>query len=181
MKSNEDIIKAYHEATDECTKEELKNKLFVVNKKLPWYIAGKYKSPGIPREEFAALATFGMLKAFNTYDPTKDILFATYAARCMHNEILMMLRKQKNLSAETSLDYLIAEDSEGGGLALVNTIESETTQDIERLEQRSTVQALLKEGKRTLNEVEYIILENRLRDEPLTQRELGEKLELSQS
>lgn len=123
-----------------------------------------------------------MLKAFNTYDPSKGWKFATYAARCMNNEILMELRKSKKWGLLSSLDAPVFEDMGGDKEMTILDVAPDKSIDIEKqCENTELVRIILEKGKELLSEREYACILNILEDDPVTQSELAEKWGLAQS
>lgn len=105
--------------------ERLKNKDFSVRKtliehnlRLVVYIARKFENTGIYVEDLISIGTIGLIKAINTFDPEKNIKLATYASRCIENEILMYLRKNQNRRSEISIDEPLNVDWDGNELLL---------------------------------------------------------------
>ena len=98
--------------------KEAKNILVEKNLRLVVYIAKKFESSGINIEDLISIGTIGLMKAINSYDLSKNIKLATYASRCIENEILMYLRKNNKIKTEISIDEPINVDSEGNDLSL---------------------------------------------------------------
>jgi len=176
---NEEWIKDYRDTGNEDVREHL----FTVNDRLCGHVASKYQNTGYVFDDLMSCARYGMLKAFNTFKLYKGIKFATYASRCMHNEILMMLRRNEKHKVLVSIDSPINRDVDGNELTLLDVIEDGSSNDINRLHQRRDIKLLLSSIKEKikLTEIEQAILDNNMLDEPLTQKELGTELEISQS
>ena len=131
-----------------------------------------------------SIGTIGLIKAIDSYDETKGSRIGTYAARCIDNELLMMLRGKKKLSKEVSLYEPIGVDREGNEINLLDVIESEQTDVVEKME-ISRLLKLLNELFDTLltgREKEILIMRYGLfGKEEVTQREIGRKLGISRS
>ena len=101
---------------------EEQEKIILENQKLVYYLVKKFNVVPDNYEDFVSVGTIGLIKAVATFDASKDIKFATYAARCIENEILMYMRKEKKHSRETSLEAPLNVDSEGNQLTLRDLI-----------------------------------------------------------
>ena len=109
--------------------------LITHNLRLVVYIARKFESSGIPVEDIISIGTIGLIKAVNTFAPSKNIKLATYASRCIENEILMYLRKSSNRRQETSIDEPLNTDGDGNELLLSDVLGSDQNQIGAQLEQ----------------------------------------------
>ena len=98
--------------------ENVKQKLIEHNLRLVVYIARRFENTGIHIEDLISIGTIGLIKAINTYNPDKKIKLATYASRCIENEILMYLRKNSNSRIEVSFDEPLNTDWDGNELLL---------------------------------------------------------------
>ena len=163
--------------------ESGKDELIVHNLRLVVYIAKRFESAGANREDLISIGTIGLIKATNTFKPDKNIKLATYASRCIENEILMFLRKSSQLKNEVSIDEPLNTDWDGNELLLCDVLGSEpdiVNRDIETEHEHNQ---LLKSVSK-LNDREKIIMEMRFglngRKEK-TQREVADKLGISQS
>ena len=153
------------------------------NLRLVAYIAKRFESTGAGTEELISIGTLGLMKAISTFRADKGIKLATYASRCIENEILMFLRKASARRGEISIDEPLHTDNDGGELLLSDTLGSdedavsrELEEEEERMLVRSTVAAL---GAR---EREIIELRFGLSGEKeLTQKEVADRLHISQS
>ena len=96
------------------------------NLRLVVYIARKFENTGISIEDLVSIGTIGLIKAVNTFDPSKNIKLATYASRCIENEILMYLRRTSKLKAEVSFDEPLNVDWDGNELVLADVVGSES-------------------------------------------------------
>lgn len=164
---------------DNSAREEL----ITHNLRLVVYIANKYDSPNASAEDLISIGTIGLIKAVKTFSPEKNIKLATYASRCIENEILMFLRKSSQLKKEVSIDEPLNTDWDGNELLLCDILGSDpdlVNKDIENeLEKRLVLQAVSK-----LNQRESLIMELRFglngRKEH-TQKQVADKLGISQS
>ena len=153
------------------------------NLRLVVYIAKKFESTGIGIEDLISIGTTGLMKAINTFRADKNIKLATYASRCIENEILMYIRKTGAQRREISFDEPLNVDWDGNELLLSDILGSEADavcKDIEEREERSVVRSLVA----ALDERERVIIEMRYglrggRD--LTQKEVADSLGISQS
>lgn len=163
--------------------EKAREKLIVHNLRLVVYIAKKFESSGVNIEDLISIGTIGLIKAVNTFSPEKNIKLATYASRCIENEILMYLRKIASQKMEISLDEPLNTDWDGNELMLADVLGSEgdeISREIEEDDEKRMVMEIIK----TLPERERIIIDMRfgLGDkEELTQKEVAYKLGISQS
>lgn len=163
--------------------EKAREKLIVHNLRLVVYIAKKFESSGVNIEDLISIGTIGLIKAVNTFSPEKNIKLATYASRCIENEILMYLRKISSQKMEISLDEPLNIDWDGNELMLADVLGSEgdeISREIEEDDEKRMVMEIIK----TLPERERIIIDMRfgLGDkEELTQKEVADKLGISQS
>lgn len=164
---------------------DAREQLIVHNLRLVVYIAKKFESTGIGLEDLISIGTIGLIKAVNTFCPTKKIKLATYASRCIENEILMFLRKATQYRGEVSIDEPLNIDWDGNELLLsdiLGTSEDIIYKDIEKEVDRS----LLRKALETLSEREQTIIRLRFGiddklGQELTQKEVADLLGISQS
>ena len=109
--------------------------LITHNLRLVVYLAKKYESSGVPAEDMISIGTIGLIKAVNTFTPERSIKLATYASRCIGNEILMYLRKSSNRRQEASIDEPLNVDGDGNELLLSDILGSDENLISQRLEQ----------------------------------------------
>ena len=119
--------------------------LIVHNLRLVVYIAKKFESPGAGAEDLIAIGTIGLIKAVNTFSPEKNIKLATYASRCIENEILMFLRKSSQLKNEISIDEPLNTDWDGNELLLCDILGSDAEDINQNLEREAEKQLVLDE------------------------------------
>ena len=157
--------------------------LITHNLRLVVYLAKKYESSGVPTEDLISIGTIGLIKAVNTYSPDRCIKLATYASRCIGNEILMYLRKSSNRRQEASIDEPLNVDGNGNELLLSDILGSDENQISQRLEQDAE-RAVLRRAVAALSPRERQIMELRfgLADGvERTQKEAADALGISQS
>lgn len=166
-------------------KQEAKISLIEHNLRLVVYIAKKFDNTGIGVEDLISIGTIGLMKAVNTYNPEKNIKLATYASRCIENEILMYLRRNSKHKLEVSIDEPLNIDWDGNELLLsdvLGTQEDIVSKGMEQEAERNLLNAAI----RQLSERERMIIELRygLNDrmqKALTQKEVADLLGISQS
>ncbi|NSL50790.1 RNA polymerase sporulation sigma factor SigE [Calidifontibacillus erzurumensis] len=153
------------------------------NLRLVVYIARKFENTGINIEDLISIGTIGLIKAVNTFNPEKKIKLATYASRCIENEILMYLRRNNKIRAEVSFDEPLNIDWDGNELLLSDVLGTEEdiiTKDLDA----SIDRKLLLKSLEQLNEREKQIMELRfglLGGEEKTQKDVADMLGISQS
>ena len=148
------------------------------NLRLVVYIAKKFENTQVPLEDLVSIGTIGLVKAINTYDVDKKIKLATYASRCIENEILMHLRKINKIKNEVSIDEPLNTDGDGNELLLSDIIGTEDDIVFKRLE-KEIDNELIKESIKRLNKREKIIMELRfgfLSGKEKTQKEVADML-----
>ena len=163
--------------------EQAKQTLIEHNLRLVVYIARRFESSGTNLEDLISIGTIGLIKAIGTYRLEKNIKLATYAARCIENEILMHIRKISSQKAEISLDEPINMDYEGNELLLSDIIGTDENIVTGRLEDDVDIQ-LLRQALRELPDREREIVQMRYGLEgrkELTQKEVAQKMGISQS
>ena len=163
--------------------EENKELLVVHNLRLVVYIAKKFECPTATTEDLVSIGTIGLMKAVNTFDYSKNIKLATYASRCIENEILMYLRKASNSKIELSFDDPLSTDWDGNELTLRDVLGTDANEISENIEYQDE-QRLLRKIVSTLPEKEKNIMTQRFglnSDKVLTQKQLADKLGISQS
>lgn len=163
--------------------EKAREQLIVHNLRLVVYIAKKFENSGVNIEDLISIGTIGLIKAVNTFSPEKNIKLATYASRCIENEILMHLRKIASQKMEISLDEPLNTDWDGNELMLADVLGSDGDEINREIEEEDEKRVLLKVIE-TLPERERTIIDMRfgLGDkEELTQKEVADKLGISQS
>ncbi len=160
-----------------------KEKLIVHNLRLVVYIAKRFESAGANIEDLISIGTIGLIKAVNTFKPDKKIKLATYASRCIENEILMFLRKSSQLKNEVSIDEPLNTDWDGNELLLCDVLGSDPDIINRNIENEIECSQLLKAVSK-LNNRESLIMEMRFGlngKKEHTQKEVADKLGISQS
>ena len=169
------------EAGDESAREPL----IVHNLRLVVYIARKFENSGVGIEDLISIGTIGLIKAVNTFRPSKNIKLATYASRCIENEILMFLRRNNRLRTEVSIDEPLNVDWDGNELLLsdiLGTDEDIVYRDLETEVDHNLLDAAISklgEKERTIIELRYGI--NTIGGVEKTQKEVADILGISQS
>ena len=163
--------------------EDAKKVLIEHNLRLVVYIAKKFDNTGVGVEDLISIGTIGLIKAINTFNPTKKIKLATYASRCIENEILMYLRKTQKSRNDYSLDEVLSIDGDGNEMVLADILPSNEDSSLTKLTNEEDIEnlyyALNKLSKR---EREIMIMRFGLFGEKeLTQKEVADKLGISQS
>ena len=160
----------------------VKSPLIERNLRLVVYIARKFENTGILIEDLVSIGTIGLIKAVNTFDPSKNIKLATYASRCIENEILMYLRRTSKIKAEVSFDEPLNTDWDGNELVLADVVGSDS--DVVKYIEEQVDRSLLMMALQKLTPREKTIMELRFglnNQIEKTQREVANMLGLSQS
>ena len=162
---------------------EAKNKLIEHNLRLVVYLSKKYDNTKIDLEDLVSIGTIGLIKGISTYKVDKNIKLATYASRCIENEILMYLRKNKKRNADVSLEESLSYDSEGNELHLEDILGTEDDIVTKNIEDDDMKKTLIEEiNKLPKRDKEIISLRYGLfGKKEITQKELAKKLNISQS
>ena len=154
------------------------------NMRLVAHISKKYQNSEEEMEDLISIGTIGLIKAISTFQEDHGSKLATYAARCIENELLMYFRSKKKCSREVSLYEPIGTDKEGNQIQLMDIVEVDEKDVVEQLELKRQIVRLYQLIPDVLDEREKEILKLRygLRNEkPVTQREIAEKLHISRS
>lgn len=163
--------------------EKAKDILIEHNLRLVVFLAKKYENTGVDLEDLVSIGTIGLIKGINTFSKSKNIKLATYASRCIDNEILMHLRKIKKQKTEVSFDASLSLDSEGNELHLEDVLGTDKDIVTKPLEEES-------DRKIMINEVLHLNPRDRdimilryglMGHDELTQKEVAQKLGISQS
>lgn len=178
-----------HEEENELLKRlengdlSVKTALIEHNLRLVVYIARKFENTGIYIEDLISIGTIGLIKAINTFNPSKNIKLATYASRCIENEILMYLRKNSNMRSEVSIDEPLNVDWDGNGLLLSDILGTDNDVICKNIE-NEVDKHLLTNALKKLNVRERQIMEMRFglgNRKTKTQKEVADLLGISQS
>ncbi len=166
--------------TDE---EEVRNTLIERNLRLVVYIARKFENTGIGLEDLISIGTIGLIKAVNSFNPEKKIKLATYASRCIENEILMVLRRNSRLRMEVSLDQPLNTDWDGNELLLKDILGTEpdlVSRELDASVEKQLLRAAvahLSERERHIVGLRYGLADGREH----TQKEVADMMGISQS
>ncbi len=163
--------------------KQAKDILVERNMRLVAHIAKKYQNVGEELEDLISIGSIGLIKAIDSFDVRKGRL-ATYACKCIDNELLMMLRGKKKTSREVSLFEPIGQDKEGNEIHLLDIIEQQQYDIVDELEKEEKIRKLagFMKDMLTKRECEILILRYGLSgEEPLTQSEIGELYSISRS
>ena len=163
--------------------EGAREPLIVHNLRLVVYIARKFETPSAGTEDLISIGTIGLIKAVNTFSPEKNIKLATYASRCIENEILMFLRKSSQLKNEVSIDEPLNTDWDGNELLLCDILGSAPSEINDNLENELERNLVLREVSK-LNRRECKIMELRFGlngKKEHTQKQVADRLGISQS
>ena len=163
--------------------EEARNELIVRNLRLVVYIAKKFENASVPAEDLVSIGTIGLIKAVRTFRPERNIKLATYASRCIENEILMCLRKASNTKTDLSLDEPLNVDWDGNELLLSDILYTDDDMVSAGLESDEEI-GMLRAGISLLNGRDRKIISlrfglNGAREH--TQKEVADLLGISQS
>ena len=167
------------------SKEQAKKQLIEHNLRLVVYLAKKFEKTVVCVEDLISIGTIGLIKGINTFNPEKKIKLATYASRCIENEILMYLRRNNRVKLEVSFDEPLNTDWDGNELLLSDILGTDEDVIYKDLETEVEI-SLLKKAMLSLNERERQIIElrfgvNRVENKELTQKEVADILGISQS
>lgn len=163
--------------------EDAKNKLITRNLRLVIYIARKFENANVPTEDLVSIGTIGLIKSVRTFDPEKNIKLATYASRCIENEILMYLRKTANNKTDVSLDEPLNVDWDGNELLLSDILYTDDDMVFSGVETNEEIRCLqdcidrMNERDRTIVTLRFGL--NDMREH--TQKEVADRLGISQS
>ena len=162
---------------------EAKEKLIEHNLRLVVFLSKKYENTNIDLEDLVSIGSIGLIKAINTFRGNKNIKLATYASRCIDNEILMFLRKNKKIKSEVSIDQALTLDAEGNELHLEDIIGTDKDIISKEIEGEYDKQVMLKEilSLKPRDREIMILRYGLLGTDEYTQKEVAEKLGISQS
>ncbi len=181
--SDEEEQKCIKELFNEDTYEEARKKLIIHNLRLVAHISKKYESKDENFEDLISIGTIGLVKAIDTYSLDKNVKLATYSAKCIENEILMVLRSNKKHSKNISLNEAIGVDKDGSEINLIDVLPSDDEPIGESLEKKQQIDSLTK-YLNVLDEREYKIISLRygLNNEiEHTQKEISKEYNISRS
>ncbi len=168
---------------EELGREDVRSTLIEHNLRLVVYVAKRFENTGATLEELISIGTVGLVKAVYTFDKEKNIKIATYASRCIENEILMFIRKSTAYKKEISIDEPLSVDWDGNELLLSDVLGSEldsVSKGLEEAEEKRILRAAVED----LNPRERVIVEMRFGlggKMAMTQKEVADALGISQS
>lgn len=153
------------------------------NLRLVAHVVKKYSQEEHDIEELISIGTIGLIKAINTFDMDKGSRLVTYAAKCIDNELLMMLRSKRKTKREVSLYEPIGTDKEGNTISLLDVIESKGNDIIEDIEKEDNILIVKQLMETVLTDRERQIIKMRygIECDPVTQKDIGRKLNISRS
>ncbi len=163
---------------------EAKHILIERNLRLVAHVIKKYQHLEENQEDLISIGTIGLIKAIITFNPDKNNRLGTYAARCIENEILMMLRSKKKISKEVSLYEPIGTDRDGNEIQLFDIIEAEDSDAQEKVSLKDDIKLLYEKIESVLSPRERLVLKMRYglyNQEEYTQREIARQLGISRS
>ena len=163
--------------------ESATEKLVEHNLRLVAYIARKFDNVGLEYEDLIAIGAIGLIKAVRTFKSDKNIRLATYASRCIENEILMQIRKTSKLKNDVSLDNPLCEDFDGNQLVLADIIPADDDfieETVDKPSDRQVINQLISKLGRREREI-MVLRYGLMGQDELTQREVAIKLGISQS
>lgn len=164
--------------------QEAKKELILRNMRLVAHVSKKYQNADEDMEDLISIGTIGLMKAIATYKENYGSRLATYAARCIDNELLMHFRAKRKTSREVSLYEPIGTDKEGNQINLLDIVESEEFDVVEELEKERRTKKMMELLPIVLNEREQFIVSQRYglyNKKPMTQREIAVALGISRS
>lgn len=163
--------------------EKARNTLVEHNLRLVVYIAKKFDNTGVGVEDLISIGTIGLMKAINTFNPTKNIKLATYASRCIENEILMYLRRNNKTKLEVSIDEPLNVDWDGNELLLSDILGTDAdvvSRNIEQESERELLRSAVSElgtREREIMELRFGLVDGKEK----TQKEVAQAIGISQS
>ena len=160
-----------------------RDKLIEHNLRLVVFLAKKYENTGVDLEDLVSIGTIGLIKGIKTFSKDKNIKLATYASRCIDNEILMFLRKNKKIKSEVSFDESLSFDADGNELKLEDILGTDADVVTKNIEEETDKKIVLNEiNKLSDRDREIIVLRyGLLGHEEMTQKDVADMLGISQS
>lgn len=164
--------------------QEARNVLIERNLRLVAHICKKYSIPNLEMDDLISIGTIGLIKGINTFDIEKNVKLATYASRCIENEILMYLRSTKKLGAEVYLNEPIGKDKDDNEISLIDILENDEKNIEEEIDFKLKMRQIYEKIRSVLKQREKIIIELRFGlggKKPKTQNEVAQILGISRS
>ena len=174
-----ECLKRYKEGDQEA-REILINR----NMRLVAHVIKKYQSPDYEMEDLLSVGTIGLIKAVNTFDPNKGSRLATYAAKCVENEILMLFRAGKKFSREISIYDPIGTDKDGETVSLLDILVAEGKEALEQVILKQDIRMLYEAYEQNLKDTEKTVIRMRyglFGSREHTQREIADEMGISRS
>ena len=174
-----ECLKRYKEGDQEA-REILINR----NMRLVAHVIKKYQSPDYEMEDLLSVGTIGLIKAVNTFDSNKGSRLATYAAKCVENEILMLFRAGKKFSREVSIYDPIGTDKDGETVSLLDILEAEGKEALEQVILKQDIRTLYEAYEQNLKDTEKTVIRMRyglFGSREHTQREIADEMGISRS
>ena len=184
MKEEEDRYLYLLKYGTEAQSQEAKEILITRNLRLVAHIAKKYQNTDVEMQDLLSIGTIGLIKAILSYDSDKNSKLATYAAKCIDNELLMMLRNRKKTTREVSIYEPIGTDKEGNEISLLDILKQDQTDIVDAMDRAQNIRLLGSIIDKCLNEREKEIILLRyglITGTEVTQREIGEYFNISRS
>ncbi len=172
-------LKLYREFGD----KDAKDRLIRHNLRLVAHVVKKYQGADT-NDDLISTGTIGLIKAINTYDASKGVQLATYTARCIENEILMLIRQNKKNSKVLSLSGVVGADKDGNELTLLDVLPDDSEPLVSQVERKTENKILIEIVKNCLNPREFTVIKLRFGlggNAPLAQREVAKLLKISRS
>ena len=163
--------------------EFAKEKLIEHNLRLVVFLAKKYENTGVDLEDLVSIGSIGLIKGINTFSSSKNIKLATYISRCIDNEILMYLRKNKKIKCEVSIDQALSYDTDGNELHLEDVIGTDKDLICKNIEDKNDKKVMISEilNLKPRDREIMVLRYGLLGSDEYTQKEVAEKLGISQS
>ena len=164
--------------------EDARNILIERNLRLVAHVCKKYSTAKVEQDDLISIGTIGLIKGINSFEASKGVRLATYAARCIDNEILMYLRSTKKLGAEVYLEDPIGKDKDDNTVTLQEVLENDDRSIEEEVDLKFKIKKLYKKMKEVLKDREKTIIELRFGldgSKPKTQHEIAQKMGISRS
>ena len=164
--------------------EEARNILIERNLRLVAHISKKYSTTNVSQDDLISIGTIGLIKGINSYKSDKGVRLATYAAKCINNEILMYLRINKKNNSEVYLNEPIGKDKEDNEISLLDILETDDRPIEEQIDLKMKIKLLYEKMKEVLLDREYSILQMRFGldgKKPRTQNEIAKNMGISRS
>lgn len=183
-KEEEEMYLGLLQSEDKEKSQEAKEILIERNLRLVAHIVKKYQNTDVETQDLLSIGTIGLIKAILSYDNSKNSKLATYAAKCIENELLMMFRSKKKLSREVSIYEPIGTDKEGNEISLLDILKQDQPDIIEKMDMQKKLRNLrdIIDTCLTPREKEIILLRYGLATgKEVTQREIGERFHISRS